>query len=210
MKKNLLSFFCCALLIVTSQTLTAQTFRAGVFDIDVMVQAMPGYRQVDSLMQIYDYDSLGQENQYNQLRFQRLDSTYKVDSAAVAQGKMPKSFLDKTAEERREAGLTVVYWQQIAQNKSNNKRGQLAQPLYEVVAGAYKKVLGRKKYNIVLKPQTYEAGFPIDNLFLSVARELKLTQLPQELLYLGDDPDVTVKPAASKPATKPATTTKPK
>jgi hypothetical protein len=93
-------------------------------------------------------------------------------------------------------GLNLVYWQQIAQSKSNNKRGQYAQPLYQQVAGAYKKILGKKKYNIILKPQTYEAGFPIDNLFLSVARELKLGQLPQELLYLGDDPDVTVKPAA--------------
>jgi hypothetical protein len=52
-----------------------------------------------------------------------------------------------------------------------------------------------------LKPQTYEAGFPIDNIFLAVARDLKLSGLPQELLYLGDDPDAAKQPAAAKPAT---------
>jgi hypothetical protein len=97
--------------------------------------------------------------------------------------------------------LNIVYWQQIAQNKSGNKRSQLANPLFQVVAGAYRKVLARKKYNLVLKPQTYEAGFPIDNIFLAVARELKLSGLPQELLYLGDDPDPVKQPAAAKPAT---------
>jgi hypothetical protein len=58
----------------------------------------------------------------------------------------------------------------------------------------------------VLKPQTYEGGFAIDNIFIAVARELKLTELPQELLYLGNDPDPvkqpqtqTQKPAAPKP-----------
>ena len=61
--------------------------------------------------------------------------------------------------------------------------------------------LVQQKYFIVLKPQTYEMGFHIDNLFLSVARELKLSGLPQELLTLREDPDV---PAATAPVkTKP-------
>jgi hypothetical protein len=202
MKKTLIVCLVSTFLLFNNDRLHAQAFKAGVFDIDLMVQAMPGYRIVDSLVQIYEYDSLGLENQYNQMEFQRLDSTYKADSVLVAEGKKPKMFLDKIAEERRKVGLTIVYWQQIAQNKSNAKRGELAQPLYQAVATAYKKVLARKKYSIILKPQTYEAGFAIDNMFLSVARELKLGQLPQELLYLGDDPDVSpAKPGT--PATKP-------
>jgi hypothetical protein len=32
--------------------------KVGVFDIDIMVQAMPGYRAVDSMLQIYEQDSL--------------------------------------------------------------------------------------------------------------------------------------------------------
>jgi hypothetical protein len=212
MKKNLFAILCFAVCVSISDNAKAQTFKAGVFDIDLMVQAMPGYRAVDSLMQIYEADSLGAQYQIYEMEYQRLDSTYKVDSALYAAGKKAKALFDYTTEERRKMAMNLVYWREIAQNKSNAKRGTLARPLYEVVAEGYKKILVRKKYNIILKPQTYEAGFPIENVFLAVARELKLSQLPQELLYLGDDPDVSSK-APAKPATggtKPPTGTKPK
>ena len=100
--------------------------------------------------------------------------------------------------------INILYWQQIAENRSNTKRGALSQDLYNLVVNAYKKVLARKKYTLVLKPQTYEGGFKIDNIFIAVARELKLTELPQNLLFLGDDPDPVKQPATQKPpATKP-------
>jgi Skp family chaperone for outer membrane proteins len=203
MKKKLLPLFACIVLVFSASQSNAQTMKVGVFDIDLMVQAMPGYHIVDSMMQIYEADSLGIEYQYYQMEYQRLDSTYKADSVLVAKGQKPKALLDFTATERRKMALNIVYWQQIAQNKSNNKRGQLAQPLYAAVATAYKKVLARKKYTLILKPQTYEAGFAIDNIFISTARELKLDSLPQELLYLGDDPDPVKQPAArTKPPVK--------
>jgi Skp family chaperone for outer membrane proteins len=174
--------------------------KVAVFDIDYMVQAMPGYARVDSLVGIYQRDSLGTEYQILNSEFQRLDSTRKADSAA---GKS-KAVQDYTMNQLQQVYGKLVYWQQYSQQKTQQKTGQLAQPLYEQVVDAYKKVLAAKKYAVILKPQTYEAGFPIDNLFVSVAKELKLTELPQELLVLGDDPDA--KPAtgaggASRPAT---------
>lgn len=203
MKKILLPGFSFLVFLFAGENIKAQSLKVGVFDIDIMVQAMPGYHIVDSLVQIYEADSLAIERQYYELEFQRLDSTYKIDSALVATGNKSKALLDFTIEERRKMGMNLVYWQQIAQNKSNNKRGQLAQPLYQVVTGAYKKILDKKKYSLILKPRTYEAGFPIDNIFISVARELKLSGLPQELLYLGDDPDAVKQPV--KPSVKPKT-----
>ncbi|HLG39464.1 MAG TPA: OmpH family outer membrane protein [Chitinophagaceae bacterium] len=207
MKKIVFPVFAGIFLLIAGTNSNAQTLRAGVFDIDLMVQAMPGYRLVDSLVQIYEVDSLGAELEFLKWEYQRLDSTYKLDSAAVAQGKKTQAQLNFLIDQRRETGLKLVYWQQYAQNKSNNKRGQLAQPLYQVVINAYKKILDKKKYMLVLKPQTYEAGFAIDNIFLSVARELKLSELPQQLLNIGDDPDVTAKPPTkpTTPGNKPKT-----
>lgn len=202
MKKLFLTVLAAAAILFAGETVQAQQFKVAVFDIDIMVQAMPGYRSVDSLLQIYERDSLGAEYEIYQSEYQRLDSTYKTDSALVAAGTKSKALLDYTAGERQKMAMNLVYWQQIAQNKSENKRGQLAQPLYEVVANAYKKVLDSKKYTLILKPQTYELGFPIDNLFISVAKELKLTELPQQLLYLGDDPDA-AKTAPPAGGTKP-------
>ncbi|HJS54006.1 MAG TPA: hypothetical protein VJ765_05660 [Chitinophagaceae bacterium] len=204
MKKILLSLFGFVVLLFGTTHLKSQTLKVGVFDIGIMVQAMPGYRVVDSLMEIYDRDSLGALRDYNESEYQRLDSTYKADSAQVATGNKSKAIVDMVAADRQKAMINVVYWQQIAQNRSNAKRSALAQDLYNTVVNAYKKVLTRKKYILVLKPQTYEGGFAIDNIFIAVARELKLTELPQDLLYLGDDPDPVKQPQTQKPpATKP-------
>lgn len=206
MKKRISFVLIVAGLIFSAGTVKAQTFKVGVFDVDIMVQAMPAYGMVDSLMQIFDRDSLGALQDYNLAEYQRLDSTYKADSAQVAAGKKSKAILDMVAADRQKAMINVVYWQQIAQNTSNAKRSALSQNLYNLVVPAYKKVLARKKYTLVLKPQTYEGGFPIDNIFIAVARELKLTELPQNLLFLGNDPDPakptqTQKPPVTKPKT---------
>jgi len=204
MKKRISFVLILAGLIFSAGTVKAQTFKVGVFDVDIMVQAMPAYGIVDSLMQIFDRDSLGALQGYNLSEYQRLDSTYKADSAQVAAGKKSKAILDMVAADRQKAMINVVYWQQIAQNTSNAKRSALSQNLYNLVIPAYKKVLARKKYALVLKPQTYEGGFPIDNIFIAVARELKLTALPQNLLFLGDDPDPAKQTQAQKPpVTKP-------
>ncbi len=204
--KKVIFFFSLIVGLLMSANVKSQTLKVGVFDLDIMVQAMPGYRAVDSLMQIYDRDSMGALRTYYQTEYQRLDSTYKADSAQVAAGKKSKALLDMVAADRQKAIINVVYFEQIGQNKSNEKRAVLSQNLYTLVVNSYKKVLARKKYTLVLKPQTYEAGFAIDNIFIAVARDLKLTELPQDLLYLGNDPDPvkqpqpqTQKPAATKP-----------
>jgi Skp family chaperone for outer membrane proteins len=199
-------FFSLVVCMLMTANVKSQTLKIGVFDIDIMVQAMPGYRAVDSLMQIYDRDSLGALRTYNETEYKRLDSTYKADSAQVAQGIKSKPILDMVAADRQKAIVNILYWQQIAQGKSNEKRGLLSQNLYTLVVEAYKKVLARKKYTLVLKPQTYEGGFPIDNIFIAVARELKLSGLPQDLLYLGNDPDPVKQPQTQTqkpPVTKP-------
>jgi hypothetical protein len=175
---------------VAGEKVKAQQIKIGVFDIDAMVTyGMPGYHNVDSLLQVYQRDSLGAEYEVYQKEYQRLDSTFKADSILVTQGKKSKTLLDYTEGERKKMLTNIVYWQQIAQSKFDNKRGQLAQPLYTQVANAYKKVIETKKYMLILKPQAYEIGSTVDNLFISVAKELKLTSLPQELLQFGSDPD---------------------
>jgi hypothetical protein len=204
MKKVLSFAFIFTVSLLLSMNARSQTLKVGVFDIGIMVQAMPGYPIVDSLMEIYDRDSLGSLREYYESEYQRLDSTYKSDSAQVAAGKKSKAILDMVYADRQKAMINIIYWQQIAQNKSNEKRSVLSEGIYNLVVNAYKKVLARKKYTLVLKPQTYEGGFKIDNIFIAVARELKLTELPQNLLFLGDDPDPVKQPTTQKPpVTKP-------
>jgi Skp family chaperone for outer membrane proteins len=175
--KKFLSILTLTFLLLTGRSFAQQpAMKFGVFDMDLMVQAMPGYKIVDSLMQVYNRDSLGAEYEIYQNEFQRLDSTFKADSAA----KKSAAVLNFTNNQRRQVGINLVYWQQIAQQKSDNRRAALADPLYIAVANAYKKVLTARKYTLVLKPNTYELGSQIENVFPYVAKELNV-QLPAEL-----------------------------
>lgn len=206
MKKVLFSLLLVACVFAAGTTAKAQStspvIKIGIFDIDRMVQAMPGYGKVDTAVGLYERDSLAAEYEFYNSEYHRLDSTFKADSA---KGK-PKSVLDAIGQQRQQVGLNIVYWQQIAQNKSQNKRAQLAQPLYETVANAYKKILEAKKITLVLKPEAIEMGSSpavIEDLFVLVAKELKipLGQQGQGAAAGADDEDKTQAPATTRPQT---------
>ena len=164
-----------ASVLMTSTGAKAQT-KIGVFDLDLMVQAMPGYPRVDSLVRTYEVDSLGAMYDYYMNEYTRLDSTYKADSAA----KKPANVVNVVKDQRNGVGMNLVYWQQYSQQMSNGKRQQLSAPLYQQVVAAYSKVLKTNNYLVVLKPGAYEMGSKVENVFEKVAKELNVT-LPDQL-----------------------------
>lgn len=202
MKKALIAVVALVGLLISSNETKAQTaVKFGFFDLETMVTVMPGYAQVDSLLQIYERDSLTAEYDMLQDQFKYLEDKLKKDSAE----KKAESVLELTRQERNKVGMQLLYWQQIAQQKTENKRNILAGPLVQQVFGAYQKVLQKGNYTLVFTPQALESislrtGLTkIENLFVPVAKELKI-QLPEEL---GGGQD-------TKPATGTAPGTKPK
>ena len=101
--------------------------------------------------------------------------------------------------------FNLIYWQQIAQQKSEQYRGGLAQPLYAKVVAAYKKVIAVNKYTLILKPNTYEVGGTtrLENLFPLVAKEMSVTIDPNLSIDLNQalqDPGAnTTTPQQKKP-----------
>ena len=154
--------------------------KIGVFDIDLAVQGMPGYRRVDSLLAIYQQDSLRGDYDFAVKEYNRLDSNYKADSAA----KKSSSVLNYLKEQRSQVAGTIVNFQQLAQQRVEQKRQELAAPLIERVLGAYGRVLKANNYLIVLKPNTYEMGVNPENVFEKVFREMKLP-VPDQLRTQG-------------------------
>ena len=198
MKKVVLVFLALAGVVFAGNSVEAQGVKIGVFDVDIMVQAMPGYRGVDSLLQIYEQDSLKREYDFAMREYNRLDSTYKSDSAAKA----PGSVLNYVKQQRNEIATTIIYWQQISQQKTEGKRQELAGPLFERVLGAYSKVLQTNSYLVVLKPGAYEMGSKVENVFEKVAKELNI-KLPDQLKSHGT-PDLGQPAETKKPAPAPA------
>ena len=202
MKKILFVVLAFATLLLFGNKVNAQgTPKIGVFDIDIMVQAMPGYRAVDSMLNIYEQDSLRGEYEFAVKEYNRLDSTYKSDSAA----KKSASVLNYQKDQRSQIATTIIYWQQISQQKTEQKRQQLAGFLYEKVLTAYSKVLNANSYMVVLKPGAFEMGSKVDNVFEKVAKELNVT-LPDQLRSQGPAPEQESAPAQGKPTpSKPGT-----
>jgi outer membrane protein len=203
MKKVLIAVVALVGLLISANETKAQgQVKVGFFDLETMVTAMPGYRSVDSLLQIYERDSLSNEYAFYQSEFQRLDSTYKKDSAA---GK-PKNVLDLIQKDRSNVAVKLIYWQQYSQQSIENKRNILAGPMVQQVFAAYQKVLQRGNYTFVLNPQALE-GVSLrmgltkaENLFVPVAKELKI-DLPEELGGGQEEPKTGTTP--NKPVTKP-------
>jgi Skp family chaperone for outer membrane proteins len=177
MKKVLMAAVCVTALCFGLNKVNAQTaggIKIAVFDLDIMVRALPEYRGVDSLTQIYQRDTLGAEYEIYQNEYQRLDSTWKADSAS----KKPQTVLDYTANQRQQMMMNLYYWQQISQQKTEQYQARLLQPSYQRILVAYKKVLAVKKYDLILKPDAYELGSKVENMFPLVAKEMGVALPP--------------------------------
>ncbi|HVX49996.1 MAG TPA: OmpH family outer membrane protein [Chitinophagaceae bacterium] len=203
MKKVFFTLLTVAGILMAGDKAGAQQIKIGVFDIDAMVQSMPGYATVDSLLRVYQGDSLNAEYQTYLGEYQRLDSTLKADSAAKA----PATKMQFENQQKQQVMAYLVNWNTYTQNKLQQKQGVLAQSLYKQVSDSYEKIVKTKGYTLILKPGAYEFGSKVDNLFISVAKDLKLTSLPQELLILGPDPEAPAQGAS--PANKGGANTKP-
>jgi Skp family chaperone for outer membrane proteins len=200
MKKVLFVMLAFAGSFTAADTASAQAGKIGVFDLDMAVQYMPGYRRVDSLLGIYQQDSLRSEYDFAVREYNRLDSNYRADSAA----KKPATVLNYQKDQRTQVATTIVYWQQIAQQKSEQRRAELAGPLFEQVVGAYQRVLQANNYLVVLKPGAFELGSKVENVFEKVFRELKLP-VPENL-RTPTAQDQQTAPGRSGTATPPART----
>lgn len=180
MKKVLMAAVCVTALCfglnkANAQTGAASAIKVGVFDLDIMVQVLPEYRVADSLTQVYNRDSLNEEYQVYQSEYQRLDSTLKADTA---KGNVPKTVMDYNNQQKQQMMMQLVYWQQISQQKLSEYQRRLLAPSYQKVLVAYKKVLATKKYDLILKPEAYEVGSKVENMFPFVAKEMGVTLPP--------------------------------
>lgn len=204
MKKVLIAVVALVGLLVSTNETKAQTQAPAVkiafFDFETMLQVMPGYPAVDSILGIFQRDSLTAEREFYQSEFKRLDSTWRADSAA---GK-PKNVLDLIQRDRYNAYYILMTWNDYEQNRLSEKRDVLAGPMMQQLFAAYQKVAQKGQYALIIRPDAIESialrtGLSkAENLFIPVAKELKI-QLPPQLGGAQDD---------EKPTGKPTTTPK--
>lgn len=172
MKKVIFSLLMVTGLAFAANKATAQTapLKIGVFDIDQMVQAMPEMKDVQAKLESYQRDSLGPQRDNLELQYTRADSSYKADSLA----KRSAATLEYDRKQLAGFGQTLMQWQQIVQQNSQNKYQELAAPSYKKAADAFNKAVKDNHITLVLKPDAiqYADDKQITNLFVPVAKAL--------------------------------------
>lgn len=171
---GIIALFAFTMIALQSNAQTA-SFKVGIFDSEEMMRALPEFRGVDSLLQIYQRDSIGGQYEVLQSEYARLDSTLKADSIA----KKPKAIMDHNNEQKQQIVTTLMQWQNVSQQASQAKYVQLARPLFAKVQKSLDKVCLAQHIALVIKPDALDMGFnptnpSVVNLFSLVGKDLGL------------------------------------
>jgi outer membrane protein len=180
-------------MLATTNEAAAQN-KFGYFNIQYVVSQMPGIAKVDTLLAVFEADSLNPEYQFELDELKRSDSTLKADSA-----KMPARLYQQRQQEQAQRFYKLQNWQQYSQQVMQNKEQELLAPYYNKVLAAFKQVVDEGKYTYVFKEESLLIAPPADNLIPLVAKKVGI-KLPAEAT--GADQQAPAAKPAAKPATK--------
>lgn len=162
-------------LLIAGSGVNAQT-KIGYIDAETILYLMPEVQKIDSLVQIYQRDTVGKEFNSLMATYQFKDSIYRDSS-----GKVNAAVKEQTGKELAQLTQTLQNWQQIAQEAVQNKQSQLLAPVMRKIQDAIQAVAKEKGYTYVLSRESMIVAPDADNLLQAVAKKLNVTVPPQLL-----------------------------
>lgn len=181
MKKILLA----ALVFILVATASQAQNKTGYINVDNMVLLMPETAKIDSLLTIFERDSLNPRFTYIVGEYQRKDSMYR-DSVRT-----PAAVRKTLEPELQNLIYEIQNWDAIKQQVMQNKQNSLLEPIYRKVIDAIQAVAKEKGYGYVYSQEALLVAPPADNLLPLVAEKLKV-KLPPAATG-------TTKPTAGRP-----------
>jgi outer membrane protein len=174
--KKIISVLVIACGLLAATTTNAQT-KIGYIRIDDMVQLMPDFAKIDTVLQKYQADSLNQILGNMVTEFQYKDSLLTKSDTT----KTPKQILAQYRNDVSVLQYQIQNWQTIGGQAYNNKQEQLLAPLYEKVVAAVKTIAKEKGYAYVLSKDVFLVAPDGDDLLPAVAARLNVKVPPQLL-----------------------------
>ena len=162
-------------LLIAGSGVQAQT-KIGYIDAETILYLMPEVGKIDSVMQIYQRDTVGKEYMSLLQTYQYKDSIFR-DSVHPA----PAAVKDQIGKELGQLTQTLQNWQQIAQEAVQNKQSQLLAPVMKKIQDAIQAVAKEKGYTYVVSRESVIVAPDADNLLQAVAKKLNVTIPPQLL-----------------------------
>ena len=161
-------------LLIAGSGVNAQA-KIGYIDAETVLYLMPEAAKIDSLVQLYQRDTVGKEFNSLMATYQFKDSIYR-DSLRV-----PATVREQTGKELAQLTQTLQNWQQIAQEATQNKQSQLLAPVMRKIQDAIQAVAKEKGYTYVLSRESIIVAPDADNMLQAVAKKLNITVPPQLL-----------------------------
>lgn len=154
----------------------------GYISIDNMVLLMPETAKIDSLLQVFDRDSLQSVFNYNITEYQRKDSIWRDSLRTSA------TVRKKLEPELQQLIYEIQNWDAMKQQLIQNKQNLLLEPIYKKVYDAVQAVAKEKGYTWVFSQDALLVAPPGDNLLPMVAEKLKVKLPPQAANQAGARP----------------------
>jgi len=150
--------------------------KIGYIDAETILYLMPEAAKIDSLIQLYQRDTVGKEYMSLLQTYQYKDSIFR-DSLHPA----PPAVKEQIGKELGQLTQTLQNWQQIAQEATQNKQSQLLAPVMRRIQDAIQAVAKEKGYTYVVSRESIIVAPDADNMLQAVAKKLKVTVPPQLL-----------------------------
>ncbi|MGZ8524776.1 MAG: OmpH family outer membrane protein [Chitinophagaceae bacterium] len=162
-------------LLIAVSGVNAQT-KIGYIDAETILYLMPEAARIDSIVRLYQQDTVGKE--YNSLM---ATYTYKDSIFRDSVHPAPPAVKEQIGKELGQLVQTLQNWQQIAQEAVQNKQSQLLAPVMKRIQDAIQAVAKEKGYTHVLSRESIIIAPDTDNMLQAVARKLNVTVPPQLL-----------------------------
>jgi outer membrane protein len=156
-----------AMLFGSNQKAAAQN-KFGYFDDKTVLGLMPGIDKVDTLLAVFQQDSLVAEKTSRTAEFYRNDSILKADSVTLVKAHL----YEQKKKELIQQYYLLQNWDQYAQQRLQNKQAELLAPFQEKMFAALQAVIKEGGYTYMFKVDILWSAPPGDNLIPAVLKKL--------------------------------------
>jgi outer membrane protein len=146
--------------------------KTGYIKVDDMVSLMPEIKKIDTLLNIFQNDSLPRTYNYLLSQYQR------YDSIANDSTRSPLVVRQDAAKQRTGFLEELQNWQSSAQQMFEAKQNSLLQPIYAKVINAINDVAKEKGYSYIYSREALLVAPPADDILPMVAEKLKVKLPP--------------------------------
>lgn len=146
--------------------------KTGYIKVDDMVSLMPEIKKIDTLLNIFQNDSLPRTYNYLLSQYQR------YDSIANDSSRSPLVVRQDAAKQRGGFLEELQNWQSSAQQMFEAKQNSLLQPVYTKVINAINEVAKEKGYSYIYSREALLVAPPADDILPMVAEKLKVKLPP--------------------------------